>query len=164
VYVGSIKAAGTLSILRERGITKVVNCQSVTSRNVFEGKESAGITYFRFPVADHSYNLIAATKSSSRLGESHAESHAEPSRMVLEYLAPLFAFVDTAVAEGDSVLIHCLAGAHRAGTTGVVYIMHKADVGMVPALALAQRCRKVINPFGALVNFIVAYDAARALS
>jgi protein-tyrosine phosphatase len=146
VYVGNIKAAGTLSILRERGITKVVNCQSVTSRNVFEGKESAGITYFRFPVADHSYNLIAATKSSSRLG------------------APLFAFVDTAVAEGDSVLIHCLAGAHRAGTAGVVYIMHKADVGMVPALSIAQRCRKVINPFGALVNFIVAYDAARALS
>ena len=37
---------------------------------------------------------------------------------------PLFDFVDSKLGAGESVLIHCLAGAHRAGTAGTACLMH----------------------------------------
>ena len=52
------------------------------------------------------------------------------------------------------VLIHCLAGAHRAGTTSVAYLMHKTGKGPKEATVLAKRRRPVINPRGRLVGFL----------
>ena len=42
---------------------------------------------------------------------------------VLAFFAPLFGFVDEELG-GAGVLIHCLAGAHRAGTAGTACLMH----------------------------------------
>ena len=33
-------------------------------------------------------------------------------------LKPVLEFIDDVIKRGESVLVHCLAGAHRAGTTG----------------------------------------------
>ena len=40
------------------------------------------------------------------------------------FVGPMLEFVCTALERGDSVLVHCLVGAHRAGTTGVICVMH----------------------------------------
>lgn len=43
----------------------------------------------------------------------------------------MFDFIDNAIANGGSVLIHCLAGAHRAGTTGCACLVHFASKFMI---------------------------------
>ena len=40
------------------------------------------------------------------------------------YFRVLFDFVDRELGGGRSVLVHCLAGAHRAGTAGTACLMH----------------------------------------
>ena len=59
------------------------------------------------------------------------------------FFRPLFEFVTSNLEAGNNVLIHCLAGAHRAGTAGVACIMHLCGLRCVnltiPALhALAS--------------------------
>eukprot|EP00037_Helgoeca_nana_P006459 m.59529 g.59529 ORF g.59529 m.59529 type:complete len:287 (-) comp17346_c1_seq1:170-1030(-) len=149
VYVGNIKAAGSLAILQSHNITRVVNCQAVSSRNLYEGK-GKGVSYYRFPIAPLAAKLIVA----SRKGDNHTES-------VLTPLGALFKFIDDSVSAGESVLIHCLAGAHRAGTTGVCYIMHKCNLEASLALTAAKRCRRVIDPIGHLQDFLLIYESAR---
>ena len=50
-------------------------------------------------------------------------------QQVMAFVQQLFDFVEAALAAGSSVLIHCLAGAHRAGTTGCLLLMHKTGLG-----------------------------------
>lgn len=42
----------------------------------------------------------------------------------LVFVKDLFAFIEGALAKGECVMVHCLAGAHRAGTTGVSCLIH----------------------------------------
>lgn len=42
---------------------------------------------------------------------------------VLKFFAPAHNFIDENLEKGNNVMVHCLAGAHRAGTTGVSYLM-----------------------------------------
>ena len=66
----------------------------------------------------------------------------------LQYFEPLFRFVEGELAEGNNVIIHCLAGAHRAGTAGVACLMHLADLDRATATTIAQTARPAINPIG----------------
>lgn len=68
----------------------------------------------------------------------------------LEFFKPLFDFVENETAQGNSVLIHCLAGAHRAGTAGVACLMHLCDLDRVAAVRLAKSLRPAIDPIGSL--------------
>ena len=40
------------------------------------------------------------------------------------FVGPMLQFVEAALTLGQSVLVHCLMGAHRAGTTSVLCLMH----------------------------------------
>ena len=40
-----------------------------------------------------------------------------------KFVCPLFRFLKERLQSGESVLLHCLAGAHRAGITGVLALM-----------------------------------------
>jgi hypothetical protein len=42
---------------------------------------------------------------------------------ILSFFCPFFGFVDEKLASGQNVLIHCQAGAHRAGSAGIAYLM-----------------------------------------
>ena len=44
---------------------------------------------------------------------------------ILAFFDPVFRFVDDATAVGGNVLIHCVAGAHRAGTMACAFLMHR---------------------------------------
>ena len=74
---------------------------------------------------------------------------------VLKLFAPCFSLVDEVLARGNNVLIHCLAGAHRAGTTSVAYLMHRSELehglarlDVAQAMAVAKRRRPIIDPLG----------------
>lgn len=78
-----------------------------------------------------------------------------------EYFEPLFAFVEQELAAGNNVLIHCLAGAHRAGTAGVACLMHLCDLEPSTAITIAQTARPAINPIGDFPKLLAALDKAR---
>ena len=65
---------------------------------------------------------------------------------VLEYFTPLFEFLDQELAAGNAILIHCLAGAHRAGTAGIASLMYLTGMNAEEATKTAQTLRPIINP------------------
>ena len=55
-----------------------------------------------------------------------------------------------ALSRGDNVLVHCLAGAHRAGTTGCACLMHFGGLDVQQAISVAKKLRPIIDPIGTL--------------
>ena len=95
LYVGNNTAAQNAADLKRHGVTHVVNCTD----NLPLYHEGT-FRYLRFNISFFPmYPNLAS------------------------FLDTLFEFVDEALAQGGSVLVHCLAGAHRAGTTGCLLLM-----------------------------------------
>jgi len=144
IFVGNQTAAENIQMLRQLGITHVVNCTVGSSQipNFHENKDS-GITYFRFPISFWSSNVDQSDAS------------------VVAFMLPMFTFVEEAVASGGCVLVHCLAGAHRAGTTGCALLMHFADMDVYKAVHTAKQLRPIIEPIGTLGMFLQRFQKAR---
>ena len=98
----------------------------------------AGMSYYRFPI-----NLwmqyvtrcmpVPSNHSNVRIQGLHERvykcARSTPVESILEFLKPFFDFVDDAVDSGRSVLVHCVAGAHRAATAGCLLLMHYHQLG-----------------------------------
>ena len=158
IYVGNeVAARGPADTLHKAGITHVVNCTDDMPNfcevpETFHPHPKAGQTrvkYLRFNVA----HWCSA-------GVSRAEFPATDAEMAA-FFRKLFDFVDAALAAGGSVLVHCLAGAHRAGTTGCLLLMHKHGWGAKDAVAAAKQLRPVINPIGSLPGLLKMYEMMR---
>ncbi len=76
------------------------------------------------------------------------------------YFKTLFDVVEGELREGRSVLIHCLAGAHRAGTAGVACLMYFLRVDRFAAVPLAKSLRPAIDPIGSFPDLLALLDAA----
>eukprot|EP01039_Chlorochromonas_danica_P004278 gene4278-4698_t len=135
IYVGNQSAAENYSTLKSHGITRVVNCTFGESK-IPNYHASRGIEYFNFPIS-HWQMYVNSTNAS-----------------VLGFVEPLFEFIEFAISRGDSILIHCLAGAHRAGTTGVACLVHYLRCEPGEAITIAKRCRPIIDPIGQLPDFL----------
>eukprot|EP00300_Choanocystis_sp_HF-7_P018539 c20068_g1_i3.p1 GENE.c20068_g1_i3~~c20068_g1_i3.p1 ORF type:complete len:240 (+),score=50.57 c20068_g1_i3:25-744(+) len=135
VYCGNLTAARSLPILTSHGITHILNCQERDSQNFHE--EDPTFTYKRMPVA---------TWFSSEQRQVAAK--------FLEHLA----FVTEAVEHGHNVLIHCFAGAHRAGTATVAFLMLTCRWPSDVALQAARLCRPVIDPYGMLMHLLKIFE------
>ena len=127
LYIGNIRAAASAATLDAHNITHVVNAQDVDTENFHE--RDPRFTYLRFPIA-HWW--------------SAPEMHTHQG--VRDFFAPLFTFVETALHSGHNVMVHCLAGAHRAGTTGIMLLMYKAGMSAMAAVGAAKQLRPVIDP------------------
>jgi hypothetical protein len=79
---------------------------------------------------------------------------------LLAYFERCFAWIRASLARGESVLVHCYAGAHRAGTVGVAFLMATARLRLAEALRLTQRCRPIVNPFARLLKLLHLYESA----
>ncbi|CAL1152251.1 unnamed protein product [Cladocopium goreaui] len=128
VFIGNATASSQRGILQRNNITHIVNCTSDLP-NAFEG--DGKVAYYRFDI----YKFFSVLDLRTNRG-------------VFEFFHPVFQWIDEAVNSGQSVLIHCLAGAHRAGTTGVAYVMHAADLEHQTAISACKRCRPVVDPIG----------------
>lgn len=74
---------------------------------------------------------------------------------IITFTSQLFSFIEDALIHGESVLIHCLAGAHRAGTTAISCLIHFArkfdltscvhDFGMI----------SIVHSFCSLFSFLL---------
>ena len=141
VYCGNTNAAQSKKILSSCGITRVVNCKDPDSPNYHERDPT--FAYLRFPIAYHYRDLPRKDTKST-----------------LRYFARLHLWVDAQLADGHSVLIHCLAGAHRAGTASISYVMWAAKLSNVEAITLCQRQRPVINPIGSFPALLEKLNSA----
>jgi len=127
-YVGNQTAAASLDLLQRHRITHVVNCTD-NIPNYHQRKGGGGpIQYFNFNITSH-YRLVRNEEDA------------------VAFVQPVIDFVTAALAEGKNVMAHCLAGAHRAGTTGILCLMHFLDVPpWQTARDMAKRCRPIIDP------------------
>ena len=142
VYIGNLSAAKSETVLLRHGIKHIVNCQDLSARNFHETNPQ--FHYLRFPVA-HWF-------------EEGLETHED----VLAYFHRCHGWIQEALDGGSSVLIHCLApGAHRAGTTGVSWLMHAAQMDRATATAAARQLRSVVDPFGHLIQILEKLEAAQ---
>ena len=99
--------------------------------------------YYTFPISSY-WNQINAT---------HASVHA--------FADPMFSFIEEHISTGGNVLVHCLAGAHRAGTTGCAVLMHFAGMDRVQATKTAKALRPIIDPIGQLPVFLERLELAQ---
>mmetsp|Transcript_107157 Transcript_107157/g.130745 ORF Transcript_107157/g.130745 Transcript_107157/m.130745 type:complete len:208 (+) Transcript_107157:73-696(+) len=144
VFIGNATASGQRTILQRNNITHIVNCTSDLPNSFESAAGDPKVQYFRFDI----YKFFAVLDLRTNRG-------------VLEFFHPVFQWIDDAVNSGQSVLIHCLAGAHRAGTTGVAYVMHAADLDHQTAITACKRCRPVVDPIGDLTTLLSQLDSAR---
>ena len=100
LYVGDQRAAKDDLILDRLNIVSVVNCTH-NMRNWYPGK----YRYYKFP--------LGKWRQESGGGEDG----------VKKFLDPMLAFLEDSLESGGSILLHCLAGAHRAGIAGVMALM-----------------------------------------
>ncbi|CAD7923591.1 unnamed protein product [Amoebophrya sp. A120] len=140
VYIGNLVAAQTRTILEKHDIFRIVNCQDVTTENYHE--KAKEFDYYRFPIS-HWWREPGMDKPEN----------------VLRYFLEPFKWIDTQIEEGKSVLIHCLAGAHRAGTTGVAYCMYANNLGFDETLAYVKSLRPIVDPFGPLEELLRRLEA-----
>lgn len=121
-----LQAARDLTGLQRRGVTAVVNC-TINIQCFHKGS----LDYFIFDVA------FWRREVQGRLsGELSA------------FLKPVLEFINDVINRGESVLVHCLAGAHRAGTTGIICLMHFQGIDSTTAISTAKNRRPIIEPIG----------------
>lgn len=126
IYVGNEVAAKSLNILEKHGISHVVNCTDSIPL-YHERQPGAPITYLRFDITSHYHR-------------------ARTDKEAVVFAQPMLDFVTDALSRGKNVMVHCLAGAHRAGTTGIICLMHFAKLGARDATSIAKQCRPIIDP------------------
>jgi hypothetical protein len=130
VYVGNYMAAGSMDQLNSlQTCRRIVFCQDRDGEKHFESNPE--FQYLTFPIGRWR-TLIA-----NRTPES-----------VAAFFQPLFEFLEAELGQGNSILIHCLAGAHRAGTAGIASLMHLTGMDAKDATKAAQALRPAINPIG----------------
>ena len=77
----------------------------------------------------------------------------------LAFFRKYFEWVDSQLSSGHNVLVHCLAGAHRAGTAGIAYLMHACKLDRIKATAMAKAARPVINPIYNFRDLLVKLES-----
>ena len=101
IYVGGWQAAEDLALLRSKNITHVVNCTTDLTC-----PHTSDITYLTFDISWWRRYIADDIKN------------------LPNFIGPMLQFIEESLVRGESVLVHCLMGAHRAGSTAVICCMH----------------------------------------
>ncbi|XP_014292388.1 dual specificity protein phosphatase 10 isoform X2 [Halyomorpha halys] len=117
LYVGNARDAGDTSLLRDLGVSKVLN---VTLQST--GPEPSGIAYRQLPASDSGQQNIK------------------------QYFEEAFSFIEEARKSNCAVLVHCQAGVSRSPTIAIAYIMKHRGLSMIEAYKLVKAARSIISP------------------
>uniref|UniRef100_A0A7S3K2Z8 protein-tyrosine-phosphatase n=1 Tax=Aureoumbra lagunensis TaxID=44058 RepID=A0A7S3K2Z8_9STRA len=143
LYIGNQTAARSESVLIGENIFDIVNCQDEHSTNFFEN--DTRFRYCRFPVSKW-FRYV-----------ENIDSHDD----ILHFFENgCHIWIENALANGRNVLVHCLAGAHRAGTVGVSMMMRQGHFDVQTAIRLAKFQRPIVDPFGPLLDLLNRLQAA----
>jgi hypothetical protein len=144
LFVGNILARNSPDFMQTHGVTRVVNCLEPGSFPEVERRRFEGVQYLDFPIA------LWEDCGGVRTDEG-----------IARVMAPLLGFVSEAVESGESVLIHCFAGAHRGGSAGIACLMHLQDLGRDEAIAEAQAKRSEISAICNMLRLLSKLDKVR---
>jgi len=139
IYVGGDLAARDLKSLQARGVTSVVNC--TTNIECFH---KGVLEYHTFDISRWRWDVGRSNGSKSQL---------------IDFIRPVLKFISEKIFLGESVLVHCLAGAHRAGTTGIISLMHFQGLDSGEAIKRAKSRRPIIEPIGDFRTLLSMCDA-----
>eukprot|EP00406_Dinophysis_acuminata_P043591 CAMPEP_0179311528 /NCGR_PEP_ID=MMETSP0797-20121207/52735_1 /TAXON_ID=47934 /ORGANISM="Dinophysis acuminata, Strain DAEP01" /LENGTH=196 /DNA_ID=CAMNT_0021021309 /DNA_START=71 /DNA_END=661 /DNA_ORIENTATION=+ len=142
-FIGNISIASDKKSLLAKRIQNIVNCQDSGSENCFE--TDPAFSYLRFPISD--WQRYRGTRTEQGL---------------LAYMSPLFKWIDSKLEKGENVMVHCLAGAHRAGTAGTAYVMYKTGLPADSAVAAVKRCRPFVEPIYDFKDLLKRLETALA--
>ena len=92
------------------------------------------------------------------IGKFHDFRASTSAARALAFFRKYFEWVDSQLSSGHNVLVHCLAGAHRAGTAGIAYLMHACKLDRIKATAMAKAARPVINPIYGLLDLLTTLE------
>lgn len=134
LFIGNRHAAKNLCLLKEHGITHVVNCADELEHYV-ENYESNDIKWLFLPMLDCSY-------------EGDVES----------YIPHAIPFIDDAVTNNQKVLIHCAAGISRSSSITIAYLMHKYNLRYERAFSRVKSKRSCCRPNNRFVTQLKNYD------
>jgi len=137
-----MKAARDLKGLQARGVTAVVNC--TTNIECFH---KGVLEYLTFDISRWRWDL----------GRSYGPESDQS--QLIDFLRPVLKFISEKIFLGESVLVHCLAGAHRAGTTGIISLMHFQGLDSSEAIKRAKSRRPIIEPIGDFRMLLSMCDA-----
>ena len=138
IFVGNKIAAQNLTLLKQLKVTRVINCtfDNLSVPNFYEKH----FKYYNFAIRNwHKYITSANSK-------------------ILEFIYPVFRFINYAIENGENVLIHCYLGAHRAGTLATASLMYYENLDVASAISKAKTLRPIINPTGNLKKFLYKFE------
>ena len=144
IYVGNDRVAKNKQVLRKLGISRIINCTHGDSQLPNYHQPSTEFIYMNFQICYWEH-----------------ETKGEDDKL-LKFFNNVFNFIDVAINDGKNVLIHCLAGAHRAGATAIACLMHYTDMNVQAAITAAKICRPIIDPISHLATLINSYGRARS--
>ena len=101
LYVGDQRSVRNPDFLRRLNIRGIVNCTHNMPNTPVED-----FSYYRFPVGKW---------------RQHCNDKIEHLK---EFIEQMLDFVEDLLDSGCSILLHCVAGAHRSGATAVLLVMH----------------------------------------
>lgn len=145
IYVGDSRAAQNLNLLKSKGIVAVVNCTTD-----IPNFHSSHLQYYNFDVAWWQHKV--------GLARTIPPSDDEVDRKLGVFLRPMLQYIEYYICQGKSVVIHCLAGAHRAGSTGTICLMHFGGMSSDKAEATAKSLRPIIEMIGRFPELIRRCD------
>ena len=151
---------GDANLASDRAQLAAIECQSIVfcqddSEGTMYFADEPGFRYLAFPIG-----LWEPPSSWPAVKPGDASPTTPTPEALLAYFEPLFEFVATELAEGRSVLIHCLAGAHRAGSAGIACLMRFEGLGLATATAKAQAARPLIDPIHYLEYLLTQFEEA----
>jgi predicted protein tyrosine phosphatase len=117
VYLGDHVAASNKFILQRHGITHIL--------------QVASGMYPKFP-GKYNYKTICIDDI--------------PSANLKQYFKSCHQFIEAAVSEGGTVLVHCWAGVSRSASIVIAHLMQKHGVSMNQAIDHVRQHRWFINP------------------
>lgn len=145
LYIGGQGPASNLQVLEELQIFNIINCQGRTGDLYF--KKDKRFKYLRYGIS-----------------EDLQISKLRTPKDVYDFLAPCHDFIDQSLASGQNIMVHCLAGAHRAGTAGVSYMMRAGKMPYVDAVTVAKQLRPCVDPMGHLEELLLKLEWAQAMT
>jgi hypothetical protein len=162
IFFSYRNAAGNMAVLKSRHITHIVNCTSGPTKILNHFPEY--LQYYEFPVNVFLINFelqVFLFLNIYQISEWKLLLKDESDDAVFDFISPLIAFVDAAMNDCGNVLLHCSVGAHRAGSTCCLLLMHYENLNVLAAVKRAKERRNIIEPMAHLLVLLRKYELVR---
>jgi len=157
IITGNERAANNIHIINKNKITTIINCTRPARSGCLPNYHESNprLKYYDFPVACWN-DYILYNSAGDRVTDIR-----EKFKQMTMFFGPMLQCIEKTLRRGENVLIHCLAGAHRAGTTTIIALMHFKDMTADDATRLAKSIRPVIDPISDFPTLLRLFEQYR---